>query len=223
MGELKPGKPIFVTEGYATGASVYMAIQQATVVAFDAGNLEPVINDLRKAYPTSSIILAGDDDCWKDHNIGRDKAEQVAEKYDCAVVFPTFKAKETQPTDFNDLHVLEGLQVVKEQLEPLINDSVWPDPTPIKSIKDNLLPVLPLTPELIPEPFQDWIVDITERMQCPLEYVAVGSIIVTASLVGAGCGIRPKSKDTWTVIPNLWGGIVGAPSTLKSPALKEII
>ncbi len=83
--------------------------------------------------------------------------------------------------------------------------------------------MIPLTPDLIPEPFQDWIVDITERMQCPLEYVAVGAVIVTASLIGAGCGIRPKSKDTWTVIPNLWGGIVGAPSTLKSPALKEII
>ncbi|MBY0293410.1 MAG: DUF3987 domain-containing protein, partial [Alphaproteobacteria bacterium] len=75
----------------------------------------------------------------------------------------------------------------------------------------------------IPEPYQDWLIDIAERMQCPLDYVAVGSLIVTASLIGTGCGIRPKARDSWTVIPNLWGGIIGAPSTLKSPALKEIL
>lgn len=83
--------------------------------------------------------------------------------------------------------------------------------------------MIPLPPDLIPEPYRDWLVDVAERMQCPVDFVAVGSLIVTASLVGAGCAIRPKAQDSWTVIPNLWGGIIGDPSTLKSPALKEII
>ncbi|MBT5390700.1 MAG: DUF3987 domain-containing protein [Alphaproteobacteria bacterium] len=76
---------------------------------------------------------------------------------------------------------------------------------------------------MIPEPYRAWLVDIAERMQCPLDYVAVSAVVVTSSLIGAGCGIRPKRHDTWTVIPNLWGCIIGAPSTLKSPALKEIM
>jgi hypothetical protein len=43
------------------------------------------------------------------------------------------------------------------------------------------------------------------------------------AIIGAGCHVRPKRRDTWAVVPNLWGGIVGRPSTLKSPSLKEVM
>ena len=226
IGLLENGNPIYITEGYATGASVHMATLAPVVVAFDAGNLDPVIEELKRAYPNSPLIIAGDDDCWKDRNIGREKAQQTALKHGCSLVFPAFKDISSKPTDFNDLHTREGLEEVKRQLtQPQTTSSSldWPDPTPIKSIKKDLSPVIPLPPALIPEPYQPWLVDIAERMQCPLDYVAVGSLVVTASLIGAGCGIRPKALDSWTVIPNLWGGIIGAPSTMKSPALKEIL
>jgi putative DNA primase/helicase len=99
----------------------------------------------------------------------------------------------------------------------------WPEPIPLQHIKQNLLTVRPLSINLVPEPYQAWLTDIAERMQCPLDYVAIGALIMTACVVGAGCGVRPKAKDSWTVIPNLWGGVVGPPSTLKSPALKEML
>ncbi|MBP6985364.1 MAG: DUF3987 domain-containing protein [Alphaproteobacteria bacterium] len=99
----------------------------------------------------------------------------------------------------------------------------WPDPTPIKQIKKELLPVMSLTPEMIPEPFREWLKDISERMQCPLDYVAVTALVTTAAIIGAGCKVRPKKHDSWAVVPNLWGGIVGRPSTLKSPSLKEVM
>ena len=223
IGILENGKTIFITEGYVTGASIHMATHQTTVIAFDAGNLDSVIEELKKAYPKSPIIIAGDDDCWKDHNTGREKAEDAAQQYGCTVIFPKFKNTETKPTDFNDLHVLEGLNAVKEQLKQVIQQNEWPEPKPMSAIKKDLYPVTSLPSALIPEPYQEWLIDIAERMQCPLDYVAVGSILVTASLIGAGCSIKPKSMDSWTVIPNLWGGIIGAPSTLKSPALKEIL
>lgn len=156
-------------------------------------------------------------------NTGRQKAEEAAQKYGCSVVFPQFKNTDTKPTDFNDLHLLEGLDTVKEQINQITKPLEWPEPKSINAIKKELPPVITLHPKLIPEPYQDWLVDIAERMQCPLDYVAVGAIIVTSSLIGAGCGIRPKKLDSWTVIPNLWGGVIGAPSTLKSPALKEIL
>ena len=59
MGALEYGKPFYITEGYSTGASVHMATHQATVVAFDAGNLEPVVEELREAYPGSPLIKEG--------------------------------------------------------------------------------------------------------------------------------------------------------------------
>lgn len=223
IGQLEDGQTIIIVEGYATGASLYMAMKESTVVAFDAGNLDPVIEELKKAYPKSSIVIAGDDDSWKEKNVGRMAAEEAAQKHGCSLVFPTFKNTETKPTDFNDLHGLEGIEEVKRQIDKVLHQMEWPEPTPLNAIKNELSPVIPLPPELIPEPYQPWLVDIAERMQCPLDYVAVGSLIVTASLIGAGCGIRPKALDSWTVIPNLWGGVIGAPSTMKSPALKEIL
>jgi len=120
IGTFEDGKSIYVTEGYATGASVYMATQQTTVIAFDAGNLDPVIGELKKAYPKCPIIIAGDDDCWKDHNKGREKAERLACKYRCRVVFPKFKDTSTQPTDFNDLMLLGGLEEVNRQLNAVL-------------------------------------------------------------------------------------------------------
>jgi putative DNA primase/helicase len=116
IGLLEDGKPIIVVEGYATGASVHMATQQAVVIAFDAGSLEPVIEELKRAYHKSPILIAGDDDCWKESNTGRKRAEQIKQKYGCSLVFPRFKNTEAKPTDFNDLHVLEGLSAVKEQI-----------------------------------------------------------------------------------------------------------
>ncbi len=104
-----------------------------------------------------------------------------------------------------------------------VNIIDWPDPASINAIKNELLPVVALPVALIPIPYRAWLVDISERMQCPLEYVVVGALIVTSAIIGAGCGVRPKQNDSWTVIPNLWGGIVGPPSSLKSPALKEIL
>lgn len=96
----------------------------------------------------------------------------------------------------------------------------WPEPEQIES---ELLPVQQLPFEIIPKQLKPWLADISNRMQCPIDFVVVGAMIVAASIVGAGCAIRPKAKDDWEVIPNLWGGIVARPSQLKSPSLSEVM
>src|ERR1700733_659355 len=50
MGTIKNGEPFYVCEGYVTGASAFEAINQPVVVAFDSGNLSPVIENLRNLY-----------------------------------------------------------------------------------------------------------------------------------------------------------------------------
>jgi len=94
----------------------------------------------------------------------------------------------------------------------------WPELMPVTT---ELLPVALLDPRIIPVPFRAWIVDVSERMQCPSDYVAAAMLVMTSSIIGAGCGIRPKKKDDWLVIPNLWGGVVGRPSMMKTPAIGE--
>lgn len=95
-----------------------------------------------------------------------------------------------------------------------------PEPEPIGQ---HLPPVPPLDPKLIPAPLRAWVADVAHRMQCPLDYCAVGALVALAGVVGASVGIRPKRKDDWLVVPNLWGGVIGPPSKKKTPALSEVL
>jgi putative DNA primase/helicase len=76
-------------------------------------------------------------------------------------------------------------------------------------------------PTLLPEIFRSWIEDIAERMQCPLDFPAVAAMEGLATVVGRRFGIRPKRQDDWLVVPNLWGGVIGRPGVLKTPAIQE--
>jgi Protein of unknown function (DUF3987) len=95
----------------------------------------------------------------------------------------------------------------------------WPEePRPVRH---ELRPVLALRPEMIPDPLRGWLVDIAERVSCPLEFPAVGALEALAIVIGRKVAIRPKRHDDWTVVPNLWGAVVGRPGVLKTPALTE--
>lgn len=121
LGEIKRDKPIYIAEGYATAASVHEALGESVVVAFDCGNIAPVLAALKSEYPKHEIIIAADDDQETNGNPGKTKAEEAAKKYGCQVVLPKFPDKFTLsngdiPSDFNDLHVCFGLEEVKKQL-----------------------------------------------------------------------------------------------------------
>jgi len=99
-------------------------------------------------------------------------------------------------------------------------DDQWEDPVPLP---EGLPPVASLDPTMVPEPLREWIVDVSERMQIPPDFAAVGAVVVAGSLIGRKVGIHPKRHDDWLVVPNLWGAVVGRPSLLKSPALAEVM
>jgi hypothetical protein len=96
----------------------------------------------------------------------------------------------------------------------------WNDPQPLP---DAIPPVEPFDMEALPAAFGSWIADIAERIQCPPDFPAVGVMVALATVVGRQVSIRPKRVDDWEVVPNLWGGIVGRPGLLKSPALQEAL
>lgn len=95
----------------------------------------------------------------------------------------------------------------------------WPEPVPLPS---GLPGVAPFEPELLPAAFRPWIEDISDRIQCPPDFPAVGAMVGLASIVGRRCAIKPKRQDDWLVVPNLWGGAIGRPGVLKTPPLEEI-
>ena len=105
-----------VAEGYATAATIHMATGWRVLVAFDAGNIESVVDEYRAAHPEARMVICGDDDQWKDRNAGREKATKCATDKGLKVVFPRFSLTENKPTDFNDLAKNEGIEAVRSQL-----------------------------------------------------------------------------------------------------------
>jgi hypothetical protein len=84
-------------------------------------------------------------------------------------------------------------------------------------------PVLPLLVDMLPESIQDYIFDVAERQQSLPDFVAVTTIIGLSALLGRKASIYPKQFDSWSVVPNQWGAIIGRPSAMKSPSMKEAL
>jgi putative DNA primase/helicase len=129
------GGIILVCEGFATGASLHEATGLPVAVAFDAGNLLPVGEALKKAYRgRAKMLFCADDDylgkcracgqytlvdagtacgsCGQEHgkeNTGVKRAQAAALAVDGAWIAPIFTehrpTERKGPTDFNDLHV----------------------------------------------------------------------------------------------------------------------
>jgi hypothetical protein len=98
------------------------------------------------------------------------------------------------------------------------SSSGWYKPEPLQ---DHLPAVRPFTQELLPNSLRQLAADISHRMQVPIDFPAAALILSLAGAVNRRASIQPKANDTgWTVVPNLWGGIVAPPGCLKSPVIQ---
>jgi len=230
------GPTLLIAEGYATAASLHAATALPVVIAFNAGNLLSVAQSIRRQHPLATILICGDHDL---SGAGQTKAKDAAEAINGRLVIPSQAG-----LDWNDVHVRDGLEVVKTKIQAALEEKLtmmsamksahpitmsvmsvqasgeWPEIQPIKA---ELLPVDLLPFKLIPPAFRDWVKDVAERMQCPIDFVAAPMLVMAGAVIGAGCGMRPKKHDDWTVVPNLWGGVIGRPSMLKTPAISEAL
>jgi hypothetical protein len=99
--------------------------------------------------------------------------------------------------------------------------NAWPQPMEIKAE----LPPAPAFdgPTLLPKILCDFVLDEADRMPCSPDYVAAALIVALGSVIGARCAIKPKRRDDWIVTPNLFGGVVGDPSSKKTPAISAAL
>jgi putative DNA primase/helicase len=126
LGEIDASTRVaMVCEGYATGLSIRMATGRRwpVFVALDAYNLVWVVEILRPLYPHVHLLICADDD-WKTAdqdgpNPGRTKAKLAAKTTErCDIVWPVFDLidRKEKDTDFNDLHLSQGIESVERQL-----------------------------------------------------------------------------------------------------------
>lgn len=150
------------------------------------------------------------------HRTGKDLLDLIEESY------PGFRNR-LSAYKIRKSFEKEAAECSKEELSNLTflpEEDALSAPIPLP---DELLPVKECSDNLIPSSLRPWAKDICERIQCPLDFIAVTIMVSMASLIGRKIGIRPQDKTDWTSIVNMWAMIVGRPGVLKSPAIEASI
>ena len=100
--------------------------------------------------------------------------------------------------DPNSLNITLADLELGERLNILngVNE-IWLEP---REISPELLPVDRLTSELLPSPLRDWLLDISHRMQVPLDFPTGACVVVMSSIIGTRLSIcllytSPSPRD----------------------------
>jgi putative DNA primase/helicase len=237
IGNTKGAAALCTDEGFATGATIHEATGHPVAVAFNAGNLLAVAQAMREKFPDLPLIICADDDSQTDGNPGLTKATEAARSVGGLLAIPDFGAnRPDKATDLNDLAAYCGMEAVKQAIDAAKPVEQKSDPVGLR-ISDSVsggnaiappappepLPALPdvqaFDYSYLPDALRGYVRDISERMQCPPDFAAVGVLVMTATIIGRKVGIRPMKHNDWTVIPNLWGAVVGNSGVMKSPTL----
>jgi len=96
----------------------------------------------------------------------------------------------------------------------------WQKP---KAVHAGLLEVDAFDPKFLPDAVSGWVMDISDRIQCPPDFVAVSAMATLGSTLGCKIAVAPQRRTTWLEAPNLWALVVGRPGALKSPAMQEAL
>lgn len=94
---------------------------------------------------------------------------------------------------------------------------IIPEPLP------ELPQVIPFDYAFLPASIRDYTKDISERMQCPADFATVNTYVMLSTPIGCKIGIRPKRRDNWVIVPNLWGVTIGGSGVMKSPNRNEVL
>jgi len=92
------------------------------------------------------------------------------------------------------------------------------EPKPLDLI---LKPVETIDEDCLPEVLVDWLRPAAKVIGCPFDFLVLSAIVTAGSLIGSRVRVKALRNSDWFVVPNLYGGIVGLPSTKKTPALEE--
>jgi putative DNA primase/helicase len=112
---------LLLAEGVATALSAHVATGLAAVAALSCGNLKKVAEAMRRHHPEAEIVVLAD------LGNGEQDAVQAAQAIGGALARPDFgDARPDDATDFNDLHVMRGVNAVRECIEAATTPAAEP-------------------------------------------------------------------------------------------------
>jgi hypothetical protein len=101
--------------------------------------------------------------------------------------------------------------------------SDWGDLPQAEALPDLCPPLPRLDLDTLPKALRGLVSDVSERMQSSPEFVAVTGLCALGGVLGRKIQIKPKQHDDWAVTANFWGGMIGGPSSMKSPTMGECL
>ncbi|BBD77406.1 AAA family ATPase [Hydrogenophilus thermoluteolus] len=112
---------IIIAEGVATALSIAEALGEPVAAALSVGNLAAAGNAIRAEHPSIELVIASDLD--KATGLAHPEAIKAAETLNCPLVAPP---RDLLPggTDFNDLALRDGLEVVREAFAQIKHQGV---------------------------------------------------------------------------------------------------
>jgi Protein of unknown function (DUF3987) len=215
------GKPVIHTEGCKDALTTQRQLGMAGVTSGSCTSWKSEFVQDYEGAEEVWIVPDNDDE-------GRAYAQQIAQ--DLAGVVPTIKIvdlpglpEKGDLTDWMDAgHTKEELLELVATAPALDSSQAWPEKPVALDIQ--LPAVEELRESLIPGPLSKWVFDVAKRMDnAAPDFVAAAAVVQAGALLGRKLGIRPKRHDDWVVIPNLWGGLVGMPASMKTPALEAAL
>lgn len=131
IGVIKGSSRVVICEGWATGATIHMCTGLPVIVAFNSGNLKPVVEKLQAKLTGIELCIAADDDyqTTKPDGTTWNPGLEAAYATGLPVYVPRWYGDRTGGTDFNDLYVDEGRKAVEECFEMPV-----PPPIPTKTV-----------------------------------------------------------------------------------------
>lgn len=219
IGKLTDSVPrIFFGEGYATCTSIFEATNEPIVICFDAGNIIAVIEVFRQQYPNTAFVIAADGD-----DIGRNKATLVASQYNCTVITPEFPLgfNLKKYTDFNDLHVACGIEVVRQHLAQIKYDQPCNQKTIAESyFAKNKQPCDSFKIDVLPPIFKEYVQALSMTTKAHPIMIASSVLSMVSGYLGTKVSI-PKNEYFQILYPNLWILCIAKSGSFKTTALNK--
>ena len=92
----------------------------------------------------------------------------------------------------------------------------WPEPGEL----GRLDPAPDFPTRFLPLCLRQWVETQADNMGCPVDLLAIPSLVTIAGCIGRQATLRPKRHDwSWSERPCVWGAIVAPKGALKSPSL----
>jgi len=208
---------VFVCEGFATGASLWMAQSDQVCITFSADNMERVAREI--VARGTFVVLACDQD-------KAEKFEALAREIGCVAVVARGPDK---GWDWNDEHCANGLNAVARQLQDGIKAFAE---VKAKAAHDEQMEqgpldlwkrfVAPAFPESLLPPVIGRFARIrADMVGCDPSGLAMAALATCGTVIRDTIALRMKRHDAgWKEHARLWVMLVGDPSRKKTPILR---